>query len=58
MVTSCSEGGVMGPVVGVIGSMQALEVIKIAALGKSSFAGNLWLFDGFDGKTKTISLWV
>lgn len=56
MVTSCSEGGVLGPVVGVIGSLQALEIIKIAVLGKSSFAGNLWLFDGFDGKTKMISL--
>ncbi|KAF7637690.1 Adenylyltransferase and sulfurtransferase MOCS3-like protein [Meloidogyne graminicola] len=56
MVTSCSEGGVLGPVVGVIGSLQALEIIKISVLGKSSFAGNLWLFDGFDGKTKMISL--
>lgn len=56
MVTSCSEGGVLGPIVGVIGSMQALEVLKIAVTGKSSYAGNLWLFDGFDGKTKTISL--
>lgn len=34
MVTSCSEGGVLGPIVGVIGSMQALEVIKIAVQGK------------------------
>jgi len=55
-VTSCSEGGVLGPVVGVIGSLQALETIKIAVTGKSSFAGNLWLFDGFDGKTKMISM--
>lgn len=28
-VTNCSDGGVLGPVTGVIGSLQALEVIKI-----------------------------
>uniref|UniRef100_A0A915DK06 Adenylyltransferase and sulfurtransferase MOCS3 homolog n=1 Tax=Ditylenchus dipsaci TaxID=166011 RepID=A0A915DK06_9BILA len=55
-VTNCSEGGVLGPIVGVIGSMQALEVIKIAIRGESSFAGNLFLFDGFDGKIRNISL--
>jgi len=31
-VTNCSDGGVIGPVVGVIGSLQALECIKIIAL--------------------------
>jgi molybdopterin/thiamine biosynthesis adenylyltransferase/rhodanese-related sulfurtransferase len=30
-VTSCADAGVLGPVTGVIGSMQALEVLKIAA---------------------------
>lgn len=30
-VTSCADGGVLGPVTGVIGSFQALEVLKIAA---------------------------
>jgi len=55
-VTNCSDGGVLGPVVGVIGSLQALEVIKIIARGESSFAGNLWLFDGFDGHSRTICL--
>uniref|UniRef100_A0A915DKM1 Adenylyltransferase and sulfurtransferase MOCS3 homolog n=1 Tax=Ditylenchus dipsaci TaxID=166011 RepID=A0A915DKM1_9BILA len=55
-VTNCSEGGVLGPIVGVIGSMQALEIIKIAIRGESSFAGNLFLFDGFDGKIRNISL--
>ncbi|KAL3098946.1 hypothetical protein niasHS_000934 [Heterodera schachtii] len=55
-VMSCSEAGVLGPVVGVIGSLQALEIIKIAVSGKSSFAGNLWMFDGFEGISKKISL--
>uniref|UniRef100_A0A183BUD9 ThiF domain-containing protein n=1 Tax=Globodera pallida TaxID=36090 RepID=A0A183BUD9_GLOPA len=55
-VMSCSEAGVLGPVVGVIGSLQALEIIKIAVHGHSSFAGNLWMFDGFEGTSKKISL--
>jgi adenylyltransferase/sulfurtransferase len=55
-VKNCSEAGVLGPVVGIIGSLQALEIIKIATGRESSFSGNLWLFDGFDGRTRTISL--
>ncbi|CAG9533116.1 unnamed protein product [Cercopithifilaria johnstoni] len=64
-VTNCSDNGVLGPVVGVIGSMQANEIIKIAAIKKcnfvyrfisGSFAGFLYLFDAFNGKAKTIKL--
>ena len=32
-VVSCGEGGVLGPVVGAMGVLQALEAIKIAAAG-------------------------
>jgi adenylyltransferase/sulfurtransferase len=55
-VTNCSDAGVLGPIVGMIGSLQALEVMKILVRGESSFAGSLWLFDGVDGRTRTISL--
>lgn len=44
-VPSCAEGGVLGVLPGIIGSMQALEVIKLI-LGKgASLAGQLVLFD-------------
>ncbi|PKS06292.1 hypothetical protein jhhlp_007040 [Lomentospora prolificans] len=33
-VVSCGEGGILGPVVGVMGVLQALEGIKILAAGK------------------------
>lgn len=32
-ITSCSDGGILGPVVGVMGIMQALEAIKLVATG-------------------------
>ncbi|KAK6746879.1 hypothetical protein RB195_000242 [Necator americanus] len=55
-VTNCSEGGVLGPVVGVIGSLQALEVLKIAAKLKPSFASKLYIFDGKFGTSRTVAI--
>ncbi|CAJ0587780.1 unnamed protein product, partial [Mesorhabditis spiculigera] len=46
LVTNCSEGGVMGPVVGVIGSMQALEIIKLISDSTETLAGKLLIYDG------------
>lgn len=44
-VPTCAEGGVLGALAGVIGSMQALEAIKcITGVGPSP-AGKLWRFD-------------
>jgi adenylyltransferase/sulfurtransferase len=35
-VTNCSDGGVLGMLPGIIGCMQALEVVKVAAgIGKT-----------------------
>lgn len=41
---SCAAEGVISPLVGVIGTMQALEVINIL-LGRGQLHGILWLFD-------------
>lgn len=35
-VTSCGEGGILGPVVGVMGVLQALEAIKLIVAGHSA----------------------
>ncbi|WP_438864306.1 molybdopterin-synthase adenylyltransferase MoeB [Neptunicella sp.] len=43
---SCMEAGVMAPMVGIIGSMQALEAIKIVSNFGQNLAGKLMLFDG------------
>jgi adenylyltransferase/sulfurtransferase len=44
LVPSCAEGGVLGVLPGIIGSMQALEVIKVI-LGMDTMIGRLLLFD-------------
>ncbi|MET0379556.1 MAG: molybdopterin-synthase adenylyltransferase MoeB [Spongiibacteraceae bacterium] len=43
---SCSENGVLAPIVGVIGTLQALEAIKLLANFGEPAAGKLWVFDG------------
>jgi molybdopterin/thiamine biosynthesis adenylyltransferase len=43
---SCSQLGVMGPVVGIVGVAQALETIKLIVGMSSSTQGGLHLFDG------------
>ncbi len=43
---TCARTGVVGPVVGVIGAMQALEVIKLITGAGDPLVGRLLLFDG------------
>lgn len=45
---NCSTAGVMGPVLGIIGSMQALEAIKVLT-GKQTSHNKIRLFDGLAG---------
>lgn len=55
-VTNCSDGGVLGVIPGIIGSLQALEAIKIIANLGEVMSGKMLLFDGLDGKFRTIKL--
>jgi len=55
-VTNCSDGGVLGAVTGVIGSLQALEAIKMITGGNSSFSSHMLLFDGLSGAIRKIKL--
>ncbi|KFD55403.1 hypothetical protein M514_03743 [Trichuris suis] len=54
LVTSCAQGGVLGT--GTIGTLQANEVIKVAAGLESSYVGRLLVFDGLDGSFRTVKL--
>ncbi|MDR2338772.1 MAG: molybdopterin-synthase adenylyltransferase MoeB [Deltaproteobacteria bacterium] len=47
LVPSCGEGGVMGVLPGIIGSVQAAEVIKLIVGGGRPLIGRLFLFDAW-----------
>ncbi|MFP6733680.1 MAG: molybdopterin-synthase adenylyltransferase MoeB [Rhodospirillales bacterium] len=46
MVPSCAEAGVMGALCGVMGSLQAAEVIKEITSAGDTLSGSLLIFDG------------
>ncbi|MDR0563996.1 MAG: molybdopterin-synthase adenylyltransferase MoeB [Azoarcus sp.] len=56
LVPSCGEGGVLGVLPGVIGSIQANEVIKLIVGGGSSLIGRLLLFDAWRMTFRELSL--
>lgn len=43
---TCSENGVVGPLLGILGSMQALEVVKLVVGTGETLTGKVLLFDG------------
>jgi len=45
LVPSCAEGGVIGVLPGILGSVQALEVIKVLSGVGDTLSGRLFLFD-------------
>ncbi len=56
MVPSCADGGVLGVLPGIIGCIQATEILKLA-LGKgSSLIGRLLLFNALEMKFRELKL--
>ncbi|MGE0024711.1 MAG: ThiF family adenylyltransferase [Hyphomicrobium sp.] len=56
LVPSCSEVGVLGSVVGVIGTLQATEILKeLAGIGES-LAGRLLLYDAKEPRFETVRI--
>lgn len=53
---NCAENGVIAPLVGVVGSMQALEAIKHLIGSGSSLVGTVLFFDGKYGEWQRIKL--
>lgn len=51
---TCSENGILAPVVGVIGCIQALEAIKLLCEVGTPLAGKLLLFDALDMQWRTM----
>jgi len=56
MVPSCAEGGVLGVLPGIVGCIQAVEILKLA-LGKGNLlVGRLLLFNALDMKFRELKL--
>jgi len=56
MVPSCAEGGVLGVLPGIIGCIQATEILKLAIGRGSSLVGRLLLFNALDLKFRELKL--
>lgn len=55
-VTNCGDAGVLGPIPGVIGVLQALQVIYIIIENENILSRSLLLLDGVDTRFRTIKL--
>lgn len=53
---ACSETGILAPVAGVIGSIQAIETIKVLLHIGTSLAGRLLLFDAHTMEWRSVTL--
>jgi len=53
---TCAVVGVVGALTGVIGSMMALEAIKLSARAGEPLLGRILLFDGLGGQARTVRL--
>ncbi|HXU78107.1 MAG TPA: molybdopterin-synthase adenylyltransferase MoeB [Methylomirabilota bacterium] len=56
MVPSCAEGGVLGVLPGIVGTIQATEILKLAIGRGSSLVGRLLLFNALDMKFRELKL--
>jgi sulfur-carrier protein adenylyltransferase/sulfurtransferase len=56
MVPSCAEGGVLGVLPGIIGCIQATEILKLASARATSLVGRLLLFNALDMKFRELKL--
>lgn len=56
LVPSCAEGGVLGALVGVIGSLMATEALKYLVGSGRSASGRLTHYDALSGEFRTITL--
>lgn len=53
---SCADAGVLGVVPGIIGCLQALEAIKLAASVGEPLSGRMLLFDALAGRIRVVKI--
>jgi adenylyltransferase/sulfurtransferase len=56
LVPNCAEGGVLGVLPGIIGSLQALEAVKLLSGVGDTLVGRLILFDGLTMRFRELKL--
>lgn len=54
LAPSCAEGGVLGPLPGVIGAMMAVEAVKLLAGAGEPLLGRMLIYDALYGETRII----
>ncbi len=55
LVPNCAEGGVLGVLPGIIGSLQALEVIKVITGVGEPLVGRFYIFDALSFESRTFT---
>jgi adenylyltransferase/sulfurtransferase len=56
LVPNCAEGGVLGVLPGIIGSLQANEVIKVITGVGEPLSGRFFVFDALSFETRTLNI--
>ena len=56
LAPSCAEAGVLGPLPGVLGTMMAVEAIKVISGAGEALMGSLLIYDALYGETRSIKL--
>ena len=55
LAPSCAEGGVLGPLPGVLGAMMAAETVKLIAKTGASLVGRMMIYDALYAEARVIS---
>ncbi|MFL2795866.1 MAG: HesA/MoeB/ThiF family protein [Paracoccaceae bacterium] len=56
LAITCSEGGVFSPLPGVIGSVMAVETLKILSHSGNTLLGQMFIYDGLKGESRKIKV--
>lgn len=56
LVPSCAEAGVLGPLPGVLGSMMAVEAVKVITGAGEPLRGRMLIYDALYGETRLIKV--
>jgi adenylyltransferase/sulfurtransferase len=55
-ITNCNDGGVLGCITGIIGSIQALEVVKLIVGLEPAYKDKMLIFDGLQGIFRQVKI--